>query len=54
MSDDYDVRRLLENWPYDPDKNIRVLRGRDGRELLQVRLPLGLEQYELDEIVSKL
>jgi len=48
VSDDYDVRRLLENWPYDPDKNIRVLRGRDGRELLQVRLPLGLEQYELD------
>jgi hypothetical protein len=48
MSDSVDIRRLLESWPYDPDKDARITQGDDGRQILQVRTPVGLEQYELD------
>jgi hypothetical protein len=48
MSDSVDLRRLLQSWPYDPDHDSRLTRGEDGREILQVRTPLGVEQYELD------
>jgi hypothetical protein len=48
MSDTTDLRTLLESWPYDPDHEARLGRGADGREILQVRTPLGLEQYELE------
>jgi hypothetical protein len=48
MSDSIDLRRALHGWPYDPEHDARILRGEDGREILQVRTPLGLEQYELD------
>ena len=46
MSDD--LGAYLERWPYDPDRTIRMVRGDDGRRKLQVRLPLGIEQYDLD------
>lgn len=48
MSESVDLRRLLQGWPYDPDHDARLLRGEDGREILQIRTLLGLEQYELD------
>src|SRR6516164_5389851 len=48
MNDSADIRRILEAWPYDPDKDARLTQGEDGREILQVRTPVGLEQYELD------
>ena len=48
MSDLVDLRDLLASWPYDPDHEARIVRGRDGREILQVRTPLGIEQFELD------
>jgi hypothetical protein len=48
MNDSADIRRILESWPYDPDKDARLTKGEDGREILQVRTPVGLEQYELD------
>jgi hypothetical protein len=48
MNDSDDIRRILEGWPYDPDKDARLTQGEDGREILQVRTPVGLEQYELD------
>lgn len=47
MSDADDIRDLLESWPYDPDHDARIVRGKDGREILQIRTPLGLEQLEL-------
>lgn len=47
-SDNFDLRALLASWPYDPDDDARVVRVAGGREVLQVRTPLGLEQYELD------
>jgi hypothetical protein len=43
-----DLRRILRDWPYDPEHDTRTLKGEDGREILQVRTPLGIEQYEMD------
>lgn len=48
MSESVDLRRILDGWPYDPDKDARIAHGDDGREILQVRTPVGLEQYEVD------
>ena len=48
MSDSVDLRGLLASWPFDPENDARFARGDDGRELLQVRTPLGIEQYELE------
>jgi hypothetical protein len=48
MSRQFDMRGWLQSWPYNPENDVRVLRGRHGRQILQVRLPLGLEQYELE------
>jgi hypothetical protein len=48
MSDSADLRKILKSWPYDSENDARTIRGDDGRELLQVRTPLGIEQYEMD------
>jgi hypothetical protein len=48
MSEKFDLRRLLASWPYDPENDARVVRGEDGREILQVRTPVGIEQLEMD------
>ena len=43
-----DIGPILQEWPYEEDKNVRRIVGGDGKPKLQVRLPLGVEQYELD------
>ncbi len=48
MRDRDDLRGLLESWPFDPANDARLVRGQDGREILQVRTPLGIEQHELE------
>jgi UvrB/UvrC motif-containing protein len=48
MSDAFDLRGVFKSWPYDPDDDARFTHGEDGRELLQVRTPLGIEQYETE------
>jgi hypothetical protein len=48
MSDSIDLRDLLRSWPYDAEDDARIVRGQDGREILQVRTPLGIEQYEME------
>jgi hypothetical protein len=48
MGDAIDLRKYLEAWPYDGENDSRVVRVSEKREVLQVRTPLGLEQYELD------
>jgi hypothetical protein len=48
MSGSADLRSLLKSWPYDPEDDARVVRGDDGRAILQVRTPLGIEQYEME------
>jgi hypothetical protein len=47
MKDSADIQRILQSWPYDPDNDARLTQGEDGREILQVRTPVGIEQYEL-------
>ena len=48
MSDSVDLRKLLSAWPYDADDDARFVLGDDGRKVLQVRTPVGIEQYELE------
>ncbi|HXI83412.1 MAG TPA: UvrB/UvrC motif-containing protein [Verrucomicrobiae bacterium] len=48
MAIDPDLKALLDAWAYDPDDCVRVVTLADGREVMQVRLPLGIEQYEID------
>jgi protein-arginine kinase activator protein McsA len=48
MNDSADLRKILKSWPYDPEQDARIIRGDDNRELLQVRTPLGVEQFEMD------
>jgi hypothetical protein len=43
-----DISDVLREWPYDPKHNVRRIMTADGRESLQVRTPLGIEQYALD------
>jgi cysteinyl-tRNA synthetase len=41
------IDRLLREWPYDPQGiSVRKKKGDDGREVLQMRLDLGLLQLE--------
>jgi len=42
-----DISHILRSWEYSQN-NIRKIVGLDGTEKLQVRLPLGIEQYEID------
>ncbi|MFW6293555.1 MAG: excinuclease ABC subunit B, partial [Spirochaetota bacterium] len=43
-----DITHLLEEWPYDGENNARIVTADNGRSVLQVRQPLGIEQYELE------
>ena len=45
---DQDLTDILADWQYDADDQYRVVKARNGRRVLQVRQPLGIEQYELD------
>jgi hypothetical protein len=47
MRKSVDLRQLLNEWPFDETANTRISRGNDGRQILQVRTPMGIEQYEL-------
>jgi hypothetical protein len=48
MNESDDLKSLLQRWPYDPENDTRLIRGDDGRELVQVRTILGIEQFEAD------
>lgn len=44
-----DFGELLRDWPYDPrEPQLRIVRGADGLDQLQVRLELGLLQMQLE------
>ncbi len=43
----HDLTSVFEEWPYDAENTTRIVSAEDGRPVLQVRLPLGVEQYEL-------
>jgi len=44
----YDISDILRDWEYDRLNNIRRIKGNDGKEKIQIRLPLGIEQFEID------
>ncbi|TVR94084.1 MAG: excinuclease ABC subunit B [Spirochaetaceae bacterium] len=44
---DRDISVLLADWEYDPENPTRMINAADGRLILQVRRPLGIEQFEL-------
>jgi tetratricopeptide (TPR) repeat protein len=43
-----DISFLLNDWPYDSQNSIRIVKKSEGKEVLQVRKPMGIEQYELE------
>jgi hypothetical protein len=43
-----DITEILRDWEFDSDNQIRIVQAEDGRQVLQVRQPMGIEQYELD------
>ncbi len=43
-----DISGILERWKHDENRTVRRVKARDGRDVLQVRLPLGIEQYEIN------
>lgn len=44
-----DIDDILEGWEYNPHElNVRVIKGKDEKEKLQLRLDLGLLQMEMD------
>jgi hypothetical protein len=44
----HDISRILDDWDYDPGNLIRIIKADNGRDVMQVRQPLGIEQYELE------
>lgn len=43
-----DLTRIFRDWEYDEDNNVRFITSDDGRELMQIRQPMGIEQYDLN------
>ena len=44
-----DIRPMLDGWDYEPGNiSVRIVRGGDGRDKVQMRVDLGLLQMELD------
>ncbi len=43
-----DISRILQEWPYDSSKmNVRITEAEAGREVLQLRVELGIVQMEV-------
>jgi len=43
-----DITRILREWEYTGETQARIVVAEDGRRVLQSRLPMGIEQYELE------
>ena len=44
-----DMSNILKSWPHDDGKlNVRIIEAEDGREVLQLRIELGIVQMELE------
>jgi len=49
MARHHDIDHLLRNWKYEPGEVLaRIVRTGDGREVIQMRVELGLLQLEVD------
>src|SRR5436190_1974115 len=48
-SDQDHIDHILQSWPYEPSTlSVRIRQGADGRDVLQMRLDLGLLQLETE------
>lgn len=46
---DIDLTDLLKDWPYEPGSvNVRLIRSREGRPIIQLRIDLGILQMEVE------
>jgi hypothetical protein len=49
MSKRLDIDRILREWPYSPGEiSARMVRGSDGRDVVQMRVEMGLLQLETE------
>lgn len=49
MAEGYDIDCILNDWPYEPGEiSARQMETADGREVLQMRVELGLLQLEIE------
>lgn len=49
MSSPENIDDLLREWSYEPESlSVRIIQGADGRDVLQMRIDMGLLQLELD------
>jgi hypothetical protein len=49
MSDPDNIDEVLQNWPYDPAAlSVRIVNGLDGRDVIQMRIDMGILQLELE------
>ena len=49
MARRHDIDRILKEWPYEPGEiSARLVRATDGREVLQMRVEMGVLQLEID------
>ena len=47
MARRYDIDRILQHWPYEPGEiSARLVHAADGREVLQMRVEMGVLQLE--------
>jgi hypothetical protein len=43
------IDKILRDWPYEPHSvSVRLVQGGDGRELIQMRIEMGLLQLEVE------
>jgi hypothetical protein len=42
------IDRILREWPYEPNSvNVRIVKGNDAREVIQMRIEMGILQLEI-------
>ena len=50
MRENQDIDGMLRDWPFEPGVvNARLVRARDGREVLQMRIEIGILQMETEK-----
>lgn len=49
MAGPKDIDHLLQEWPYEPGEiSVRLIRASDGRDILQMRVEMGILQLEVE------
>jgi len=43
-----DISDILQAWPHDEENDACIIKGKDGRYKVQLRIPFGIQQFEAD------